>query len=119
MPNPYGAPEISVQEISEKVTAGEEFVWLDVREPHELSAAHVEDPRVCLLPLSELARRQLDAIPERIQDKETPIIVFCHHGSRSAQVVAWLAQQGWSNALNQAGGIHAWAHEIDDTVGRY
>ena len=43
MPNPYGAPEISVRDVAAKVAANEQFVWLDVREPNELTAAAIND----------------------------------------------------------------------------
>jgi rhodanese-related sulfurtransferase len=119
MPNPYGAPEISVQEVSAKLKAGEDFVWLDVREPAEWQVASIEDPRVAMVSLSELSARQLDAVPEEAQDKATEIIVFCHHGLRSAQVTTWLRQQGWSHVTNMTGGIAAWAAEVDPSVGSY
>lgn len=119
MPNPFGAPEISVQAVEEKRKAGEQFVWLDVREPQEYSQVYIDDARVVNVPLSDLAARQLVALPAAAQDKNTEIITFCHHGMRSAQVTAWLRQQGWTNVVNMANGIDAWAREIDPSVGTY
>lgn len=120
MPNSFGAPEISVQTIQQKLLADESFVLLDVRETHELRMAAIDDERVLALPLSELAQRHLAAVPEALQaDKECEVVVFCHHGVRSAQVTAWLLQQGWVNAVNMEGGIAAWARQIDPTVGTY
>jgi adenylyltransferase/sulfurtransferase len=108
-----------VQEVARKQQAGERFVWLDVREPNEHALVRIVDPNVVLLPLSVLAERRLAALPAPAQDKDADIVVFCHHGVRSAQVVAWLRQQGWTNVLNMAGGIDAWAHEVDPAVGTY
>lgn len=119
MPNPYGAPEISVQAVDTKRQAGEQFIWLDVREQDEVAAVAIEDERVSVAPLSELAQRQLDALPAVAKAQEAEIVVFCHHGMRSAQVAAWLIQQGWTNVTSMAGGIDAWAHEIDASVGFY
>lgn len=119
MPNPFGAPEISVQEVEAKRKAGEQFIWLDVREPQEYTQVHIDDERVLNVPLSELAARQLTALPAPAQDKDAPIVAFCHHGGRSAQVTAWLRQQGWTNVVNMTGGIHAWAQSIDPAVGTY
>lgn len=119
MPNPYGAPEISVQDVDQKQKNGEQFIWLDVREPPEFAAASIIHDAVVQVPLSELAAEKLNALPEAALDKEAEIIVFCHHGVRSAQVVAWLQQQGWSNVLNMEGGIDAWANQIDPSVGTY
>ncbi len=56
MPNTYGAPELSVQDVAAKVAAKEEFIWLDVREPNELAAAAINDKRVVNVPMSVLAQ---------------------------------------------------------------
>ena len=119
MPNPFGAPEISVQEVAQRRVAGEEFIWLDVREAEEFVAASIDDELITQLPLSEIATRQLEALPNEAQDKDAEIIVICHHGNRSAQVVMWIRQQGWTNVLNMDGGIDAWALEVDPGVGVY
>ncbi|GIV79427.1 MAG: rhodanese domain protein [Litorilinea sp.] len=119
MPNPFGVPELTVQEVAEKRRSGVPFLWLDVREPVEWTAARIDDADILTVPLSELAERQLDALPEALLDREAEIVVFCHHGVRSAQVAAWLRQQGWKRVYNMAGGIDAWAREIDPSVGSY
>ncbi len=119
MPNPLGVPELTVQEVAEKRRAGVPFLWLDVREPVEWTAARIDAAGILTAPLSELAERQLDALPEAVLDREAEIVVFCHHGVRSVQVVAWLRQQGWKRVYNMAGGIDAWAREIDPSVGSY
>jgi rhodanese-related sulfurtransferase len=119
MPNPYGAPEISVVDVDQRLQAGDSFIWLDVREPHETDMVYIDHASVQLVPLSVLAEQKLAALPTEAQEKDAEIIVFCHKGMRSAQVVAWLRQQGWQNALNMEGGIDAWAKEIDPDVGMY
>ena len=50
---------------------------------------------------------------------EAPVVVFCHHGIRSLQVVNWLHEQGVTNCLSMAGGIDRWSAEIDAGVPRY
>jgi rhodanese-related sulfurtransferase len=119
MPNQYGAPEISVKDVAAKVAAKEEFIWLDVREPDELNAAAIKDERVVNVPLSVLSQQRTEALPAAAQDKDAEIVVFCHMGSRSAQVTAWLAGQGWTNVVNMEGGIERWANQVDASVGRY
>lgn len=119
MPNPYGAPEISVKQVDNKRQSGEQFIWLDVREPEELARVSIKDDRIRLLPLSVLADRQLASLPDEAQNQQAEIIVFCHHGMRSAQVTAWLRQQGWQKVSSMTGGVAAWAQEIDPTVGTY
>ena len=119
MGNPFGVPEYSVQEVAEKRSRGDDFVLLDVREMMELRYANLGD-NVAVTPLSELAERQTEALPESIaKDKDVEIVVMCHHGNRSAQVTAWLRQQGWTNVYNMAGGIDAYAIAVDPSVGRY
>jgi rhodanese-related sulfurtransferase len=46
-------------------------------------------------------------------------VVFCHHGGRSAQAVAYLRQHGYDRVTNLGGGNDAWAAEIDPSVPRY
>ncbi len=119
MSNPFGAPEITVKQVDSKRQAGESFIWLDVREPDEVARVSIQDERVRLLPLSELADRQLKALPDEAQDQQAEIVVFCHHGMRSAQVTAWLRQQGWQKVSSMTGGVGAWAKEVDPTIGTY
>lgn len=119
MSNPYGAPEISVLDVVRKVDAGEQFVWLDVREPDELRVAAIDHALVENVPLSRLAQQQTVALPANAQAHDADIVVFCHHGIRSAQVVAWLRGQGWTNALSMEGGIDQWAKQVDANVGTY
>lgn len=119
MPNPFGAPEISVRDVAVKQQAGDPFIWLDVREADELAAVAIADPLVIHIPLSRLAREQTAALPAPAQDQAAEIVVMCHHGVRSAQVVAWLRGQGYTNALSMAGGVDAWAQEVDPSIGTY
>ncbi len=120
MPNPYGAPEVSVHDVVEKQQERTEFFLVDVREPNELELASLPEGEFISLPLSDLRERRLDAIPEALrQNQDSEVVLFCHKGLRSAQVTVFLRQQGWSNAVSMAGGIDAWAEEIDESVGRY
>lgn len=112
-------PGISVQEVAQKRANGDSFVLLDVREPNELNYANLGEG-VQLLPLSQLAGLGLTAVPaELAADKDAEVVVFCHHGGRSAQVGAWLLHHGWTNVRNMEGGIHAYAVEVDPSLGRY
>ena len=47
------------------------------------------------------------------------IIVFCHHGARSAQVATYLLRNGYSRVRNLAGGIDAWSSLVDPSIPRY
>jgi adenylyltransferase/sulfurtransferase len=114
----FGIPEMSVGEVARRRGAGEALILLDVRELQEQQLANLGDG-VFLVPMSRLIARQLEALPAPAQDKEAEIVIFCHTGQRSGQVTAWLQQKGWKNVYNMAGGIDAWAREVDPSVGFY
>jgi adenylyltransferase/sulfurtransferase len=44
---------------------------------------------------------------------------MCHHGGRSERVTQFLRSKGYDQATNIAGGIDAWAQQIDPTLTRY
>jgi len=112
-------PEISVTDLSEKLKSQDTFILLDVREPEELGYAKLSDSRLEATPMSLLAREGTKALSTSAQSQDATIYVMCHHGSRSSQVTAWLAQQGWKNVFNVRGGIDAYARTIDPSVGLY
>jgi rhodanese-related sulfurtransferase len=124
MPNPYGAPEISVLDLKKKLeeakqNGGQAPLLLDVREPNELLQAAIRSEAVALAPLSQLAKLGVGALPVAAQEKEGELVILCHHGMRSAQVTSWLRQQGWSNVVSLAGGIDSWARQVDRSTGIY
>ena len=104
-------PEISPQELKQKLDANESVLLLDVREPSEYDIVHLEDAR--LIPLNTLPHH-IDSLPS---DQE--IVVYCHHGTRSLYATAYLHQNGFNEAKNLTGGIDQWAVEIDPTLQRY
>ncbi len=71
---------------------------LDVREPDEWAAGHVDG--AVHIPLMELPARTGD-LPEG------ELYVICRSGGRSARAVAWLGQNGF-DAVNVDGGMGAW-----------
>ncbi len=113
-------PEITVRELAEWMQQQPDLVLLDVREPYEFPRARLNDERVVHAPLSDLARKHLDGLPEKVKaDPAATLVVFCHHGIRSAQVTAWLRDLGWSAVYNLSGGIDAYARQVDGGVGVY
>ncbi len=112
-------PEISVEQLAEKLKSADGFILLDVREPDELALAKIADSRLVLSPMSGLAQRGLNGLPEAARRKDAEIYVLCHHGERSANVTGWLAARGWTNVHSVAGGIDAYARLIDPQVGVY
>lgn len=117
--NPYNVPEISVEELAEKIKSAQKFVLVDVREPWEIEQAHIQDERVALVPMSKISEERQAAFPQEARDPQTEIVVMCHHGVRSANVTAWMRQQGWINVVSLRGGIAEYAENIDPSVGMY
>ncbi|MEM7792000.1 MAG: rhodanese-like domain-containing protein [Verrucomicrobiota bacterium] len=103
--------EISAVEASKLKESSPDVTLLDVREDAELEICNIQG--AIHIPMGQIPG-QLDALP-----KEGKLIVFCHHGMRSLNVVQYLEAQGFRNAVNMAGGINAWAIEVDASVGRY
>lgn len=86
---------------------------LDVRQPEE--HAIVALPNSTLIPLGELAMRA-----DELDDwKDREVVVYCHHGIRSAQAVGHLRALGFAKAYNLAGGIDRWTSDVDPTLPRY
>lgn len=73
---------------------------LDVREDDEWAAGHM--PGAVHIPMSGLLARVAE-VP-----KDRDVVVVCKVGARSAQVTAYLRQQGWSTVANLDGGVVAW-----------
>jgi len=105
-----GVPQLSVKELKQRMDAGEELFVLDVREPYEYQIAQIGGK---LIPQNDVPGR-LAEIP---RDRE--IIVHCRSGARSQRIAEYLKQQGYPDVVNVAGGILAWADEIDPKVQKY
>ncbi len=104
-------PEISGAELHAAQQAGRRVKILDVREPHEFEIVHL--PGSTLIPLRDLPARLAEL------DSRGDLVVLCHHGTRSLQAVELLRGAGFSHARSLAGGIDAWAVEVDPTMARY
>ena len=107
--------ELAVQALAAWCAAEDAPVLLDVREPWEFELAAIRIPGASTLhiPMGELAGRLAEI------DRGRPIACICHHGVRSAHVVAFLARQGFDPVYNLAGGIEAWSTQVDPGVARY
>lgn len=103
--------EATPREIKQRLDAGENLTLIDVREPDEMMIAAIDGAQEC--PMSQ-ARDWIDTLP-----KDGELVIFCHHGARSMQVAAALAQRGHTNVTNMTGGIDQWAEQVDPTVPHY
>ena len=103
---------LSVQSIGRPVV-------LDVREPGELATVSL---KVDAGPNGfDLLAIPMNSVPARLAelDASRPIACLCHHGARSQRVAAFLEAQGFAQVVNIAGGIDAWAQELDASLVRY
>lgn len=98
------ATEITPAELA----ARDGVLLVDVREPWEAAIASI--PGSVLVPLGTLGEAELDG--------GGPIVVYCHHGVRSATARDLLAERGIP-VTSLAGGIDAWARAIDPSMARY
>jgi adenylyltransferase/sulfurtransferase len=105
------ADEITPAALAARLAHGEALLLLDVREPHEWAIVRLPDAR--LVPLNSLP----DALGAL--DRSEEIVVYCHHGLRSAAAVDWLREQGFDRARNLVGGIDRWTREVDPSMRRY
>jgi len=103
--------EINVRDLSQRVAGANPPVVLDVREPQELAIARF--PGAVEIPMHDVPARIAELDPKQ------EIFVLCHHGMRSAHVASFLADQGFTQVGNVAGGIDAWALFVDQSVPRY
>jgi adenylyltransferase/sulfurtransferase len=104
---------ITVQELKSKIDAKDDFYLIDVREPSEYEIVKI--PTAHLIPKQGFIDGSvLATLP---QDK--PIILHCKSGVRSAECLAILKGAGFAGASHVAGGVIAWAKQIDTTLPVY
>ena len=104
--------ELSPREVARRLREEpERLVLLDVRDPFERELALIEPS--LHIPIGQVTQRTSE-IPH---DRE--VVVYCHHGSRSMMVAAYLEQNGYAKVANLTGGIDAWSRTVDPTVPRY
>jgi adenylyltransferase/sulfurtransferase len=105
-----GIPQISVKELKSRIDAGEDVFILDVREPYEYQIANIGGK---LIPQNEVPQRLAEI------DRDREIVVQCRSGQRSQRIAEFLQQSGYRKVTNLAGGILAWADEIDPKMQKY
>ncbi len=105
--------EIDVQAVKRLLDSGDDFMLLDCREPDEREFVKIE--QAVFVPMGDIPTR----VDELEKYRRKRIVVHCHFGGRSLQVVQWLRGQGFAHAQNMKGGIDAWSAEVDPSLPRY
>ncbi|XAR60298.1 Peptidylprolyl isomerase [Bertholletia excelsa] len=93
----------------------EEAQLIDVREPDEVAQASL--PGFQVFPLRQFGSWGPEFATKFDPQKDT--YVLCHYGLRSLQVAKWLQTQGFRRIYNVAGGIHAYAVNVDSSIPTY
>jgi len=105
--------QLSVLELSEWLADSRRAppLLLDVRQPWEFELCRIGGSE--LSPLGALGAR-LPSI-----EADQPVVCICHHGSRSFQAGLALERYGCSDVYNLAGGVDAWARQVDPSMATY
>jgi sulfur-carrier protein adenylyltransferase/sulfurtransferase len=109
-------PEMTVQELKQLLDSGtDDFVLLDVRNPHEYEIAKIEGS--VLVPLPDIENGEgVTKVKELLNGHR--LIAHCKMGGRSAKALGILKEAG-IEGTNVKGGITAWSKEIDPSVPTY
>ena len=103
--------EISPDELRARLEQKRPIVLLDVRDEWETRLCRIENSTH--IPIEEIEFRTDELNPE------DEIVVYCHHGIRSAAVADYLRGLGFGKAVNLAGGLDLWARAADPSMRRY
>lgn len=110
---PVPTPEVAPQELREMLEDGWDPLLVDVRELVEHEVSNLDELGAMAMPADEVEERLGEVDPERDS------VWFCRTGRRSAEVVEFLHSRGFDRALNLAGGINAWARDVDPELPVY
>jgi molybdopterin/thiamine biosynthesis adenylyltransferase/rhodanese-related sulfurtransferase len=100
-----GVPELDAVEVARRLEGASPPFLLDVRESWEWAVGSLEGAHP--IPLGELDGR-LTEVP-----RDRPVVVYCRVGERSRTAARQLLDEGWPEVYNLAGGILAWARDVD------
>jgi len=94
--------ETSIDDVKARIDRGEKFVLVDVREESEYAADHL--PGAIHLGKGVIERD----VEARVPDPNTPMVLYCGGGFRSALAADNLQKMGYRNVLSMDGGIRGW-----------
>ena len=103
--------EFTPLELLQEMEKRQDMMMLDVREPVEIQICHIEN--AMHVPMGQIPTK-LEELP-----KNKDLVVFCHMGIRSRQVMNYLKKNGFSRVYNLKGGIDRWSIEVDSKIQRY
>ncbi len=89
---------------------GEDFSFIDVRQPDELAIARVSAAE----PLDYNASERYMSLP-----KDRKIVFLCRAGERSLDVASYFIGHGFQQVYSVQGGILAWSDQVDPSIQKY
>jgi len=101
--------ETDVHSVRLRLEAGDNFTLVDVREESEWARGHL--PRAVHLSKGVIERD----VEERFPDKNTPLVLYCGGGYRSALSADNLQKMGYTNVISMDGGWRGWNEAGDPT----
>jgi rhodanese-related sulfurtransferase len=94
--------ETTVDEVKQKLDGGDNVLLVDVREESEFAKDHL--PGAIHLGKGVIERD----IETRVPDVNTPMILYCGGGFRSAMAADNLQKMGYTNVISMDGGVRGW-----------
>jgi rhodanese-related sulfurtransferase len=94
--------EVTIDDVKAKLDRGEKFLLIDVREESEYAADHL--PGAIHLGKGIIERD----VENRVPDQNTPLVLYCGGGFRSALAADNLQKMGYTQVLSMDGGIRDW-----------
>lgn len=102
--------EISPKELQGMLASGEVTEVFDVRTAQEREICSLDNAPL----FDDAVTKRLEGLP-----KTTPLAFICHHGGRSRSAADHFRKLGFTKLYNLAGGLDAWAQEVDTSMKRY
>ncbi|MFC5049397.1 rhodanese-like domain-containing protein [Rubritalea spongiae] len=113
LPDPTYTNELDPLQCQQLLASEVPPLLIDCRELNEFAFCRIDGS--ALVPLSNFTEKAEAEFPE----KDTPAIIYCHHGVRSLNAVFYLRAQGFTHTYSMRGGIDLWSLEIDPSIPRY
>lgn len=94
--------ELTLDDVLKKLSSGEKFLFVDVREDDEWKAGRAKGA-------IHLGKGVIERdIESKIPDRSAEIVLYCGGGFRSALAAETLQRMGYTNVYSMDGGIRAW-----------
>lgn len=93
--------ETTALEVQEQLARGESLVLVDIREQNEWNLGHAA-------PAIYIGRGVLESQIESRVPRESPVVLYCASGNRSALAAKVLQEMGYTNVASMAGGFRDW-----------